>query len=104
MFQRLQLERDLARLPVLGLEHVALLLRLWNQGVEPSPPPAPRHAVPECFASFVIVKLSLTEALVVGIIVKTLHRESILPPARVLLSGDSAGILGLLDSQLSIRI
>ena len=101
---KLQLQGDLARLPVLGLEHVALLLRLRDEGVEARPPPGPRHAVPEGFAGFVIFKLSLTGALVVGIIVKTLHRDSVLPPARILLTGDPAGFLRLRDPQLGIRI
>ena len=100
----LQLDRHLACLPVLHLEHGALLLGVWDQGVESRPPPRPRHTVPECFASFVIFKLALTEALVVGIIIKTLHGDSVFPPARILLSGYPTSVLGLLDSNLCVRV
>ena len=100
----LQLDRHLACLPVLHLEHGALLLGVWDQGVESRPPPRPRHTVPECFASFVIFKLALTEALVVGIIIQTLHGDSVFPPARILLSGYPTSVLGLLDSNLCVRV
>ena len=95
---RLQFQRDLARLPVLGFEHVSLLLRLRDEREEARPPPAPGDTVPEGFAGFVIVKLSLTESLVIGIIVKTLHRYSVLSPARILLPSNPAGGLRLFDS------
>merc|ERR1719365_298875 len=78
---------------ILPLECRSLLLTNWHQWVEAFFPSCPGHTVPKAFARSVVLKFSLTPALVIVILVKASHGELVLSPTRIFAPVDLTSLL-----------